>query len=121
MLPRERYLHENARMLRLNMTPEEKHLWYDFLKKLPVPVKRQYCIKGYIVDFYIPGKKTVIEVDGLQHGASENKRADELRDDDLGSMGITVLRYSNKSINENFNAVAADIFEHLGLSCDDLT
>lgn len=67
MLPRERYLHENARMLRLNMTPEEKHLWYDFLKKLPVPVKRQYCIKGYIVDFYIPGKKTVIEVDGLQH------------------------------------------------------
>lgn len=65
MLPYNKKLFGNARELRSNMTPEEKHLWYDFLKKLPVPVKRQYNIKNYIVDFYIPRFKTVIEVDGL--------------------------------------------------------
>ena len=51
----------NAQELRKNMTPEEKHLWYDFLKKLPVTVNRQKNIGNYIVDFYIPsaqGRRT---------------------------------------------------------------
>ena len=62
--------------LRTNMTPEEKHLWYDFLKRLPVTVKRQYVIGNYIVDFLIFSKKMIIEIDGRQHGLPENKEAD---------------------------------------------
>ena len=42
-----------AQNLRKNMTPEEKHLWYDFFKKLPITVHRQKNIGNFIVDFYI--------------------------------------------------------------------
>lgn len=97
------------------MTPEEKHLWYDFLKRLPVNVRRQHNIENYIVDFYIAEKKTVIEIDGRQHLLSEHKDADEQRDAALATWGISVLRYSNDNIRNNFNAVAEDILKHLGL------
>ena len=102
------------------MTPEEKHLWFDFLKSLPFTVRRQHNIENYIVDFYIAEKKTVIEVDGIQHQAEENKEADKKRDADLSLWGIKVLRYSNESINKNFTAVASDILKHLGLTFADL-
>ena len=102
------------------MTPEEKHLWYDFLKLLPITVRRQHNIENYIVDFYIAEKKIVIEVDGIQHQAEENKESDEKRDADLSLWGIKVLRYSNESINKNFTAVASDILKHLGLTFADL-
>ena len=84
MLPYNKNIVKNAQTLRKNMTKEEKHLWYDFLKKLPLTVKRQHNIENYIVDFYIASKKIVIELDGEQHGLLENKRADEHRDFVLG-------------------------------------
>ena len=102
------------------MTPEEKHLWYDLLIRLPFNVRRQHNIENYIVDFYIAEKKTVIEVDGRQHLAREHKEADEKRDADLGAWGIIVLRYSNESIRNNFIPVAADILRNLGLNFKDL-
>ena len=120
MLPYNKDLVPNARKLRKEMTPEEKHLWYDFLKRLPYNVKRQYTIENYIVDFYIAKKKLVIEVDGIQHTAPENKEADMKRTAALATWGITVLRYSNDSIRNNFNAVAGDILRNLGLSFSDL-
>ena len=106
----------NARTLRKNMTDEEKHLWYDFLKKLPLTVNRQKNIGNYIVDFFVASKRVVIEVDGAQHGSEENRKADEKRDRDLSDLGITVLRYKNIDVNKNFNAVCEDILRHLGLS-----
>ena len=109
-----------ARTLRKNMTPEEKHLWYDFLKRLPIPVKRQHNIESYIVDFYIASKKTVIEIDGVQHTSVEHKQADEERDKVLATWGITVLRYPNESIRTSFSSVSADILEKLGLDFSDL-
>ena len=102
------------------MTPEEKHLWYDLLKRLPLNVRRQHNIENYIVDFYIASKKIVIEVDGIQHQATENQRADEQRDKALAAWGITVLRYSNESITKCFTEVSADILEKLGLDFSDL-
>ena len=93
MIPYNTGLTKNARDLRKNMTPEEKHLWYDFLKLLPITVRRQHNIENYIVDFYIAEKKIVIEVDGIQHNAEENRAADEKRDADLSHWGIKVLRY----------------------------
>ena len=91
------------------MTKEEKHLWYDFLKKLPVNVNRQKNIGSYIVDFYISACRIVIEIDGRQHGEPENRAADRARDDTLYKLGITVLRYTNKQINQNFRGVCLDI------------
>ncbi len=120
MLPYNKNLLPNARKLRKEMTPEEKHLWYDFLKRLPYNVKRQYTIENYIVDFYIAKKKIVIEVDGLQHTAPKNKEVDMRRTAELATWGITVLRYSNDSIRNNFNSVCSDILKHLELSFSNL-
>lgn len=77
-------------------------------------------IENYIVDFYIPSSKIVIEIDGRQHCLEENRHADLQRDSLLNSLGIKVLRYSNKSINSNFNAVCNDILKQLNLSANDL-
>ena len=120
MIPYNKNLVSNARELRKNMTPEEKHLWYDFLKRLPLNVRRQHNIENYIVDFYIAEKKTVIEVDGKQHLSTEHKESDKNRDANLASWGILVLRYSNQSIRNNFNTVCADILKNLGLGFTDL-
>ena len=57
----------NAQKLRKAMTKEERHLWYDCLKLLPVTVHRQKILGNYIVDFYIASAKMVIELDGSQH------------------------------------------------------
>ncbi|MBQ8185756.1 MAG: DUF559 domain-containing protein [Clostridia bacterium] len=113
-------LTENAQELRSRMTPEEKRLWYDFLKKLPVSVHRQHVIGGYIVDFYIASQKIVIELDGNQHLTPEHKASDEKRDRELGGIGIMVLRYANRSVRSDFFGVTADILRHLGLTWEDL-
>ena len=120
MIPYNKKLVSNARSLRKSMTPEEKHLWYDFLKRLPFNVRRQHNIENYIVDFYIAEKKTVIEIDGIQHASPDHKEADEKRDHFLAAWNITVLRYSNESIRKNFNIVTDDILRKLELGYEDL-
>ena len=99
-----------SKTLRKNMTKEEKHLWYDFLKKLPVTVNRQKVIGNYIVDFYCADKKIVIELDGSQHFENEK---DIERDSYLESLGIKVLRYWNKDLHNNFKGICEDIEKHL--------
>lgn len=59
-------------------------------------------------------------MDGIQHNSKEGKALDAQRDADLSKWGITVLRYSNKSINENFTAIAADILRKINLTFEDL-
>jgi len=102
------------------MTPEEKHLWYDFLKKLPITVNRQKNIDNYIIDFFISSKGIAIEIDGRQHTMEKNAESDKKRDAFLNSLGITVLRYSNTDINQNFSVVCYDILSKLELSATDL-
>ena len=120
MIPYNKKHVENAKKLRKNMTPEEKHLWYDFLKRLPFTVHRQHNIENYIVDFYIAEKKTVIEVDGRQHLSREHREDDEARDFVLSGWNIKVLRFSNESINNEFERVTSVILEQLGISFIDL-
>ena len=110
----------NAQELRKNMTAEERHLWYDFLKKLPIPVKRQKNIENYILDFYIPSAKLAIEIDGRQHKLAENREDDRIRDEFLNSLGITVVRYTNDDIRDRFQAVTKDILNRLELGYEDL-
>ena len=104
-----------AQNLRKNMTQQEKHLWYDFLKKLPITVNRQKNIGDFIVDFFIAKNRIVIEIDGQGHGFEKNIQKDKARDEDLANLGITVLRYTNDDINKRFNAVCRDILLHLRL------
>lgn len=120
MFPYNKKLVKNAKILRTNMTTEEKHIWYDFLKKLPYTVKRQHNIDNYIVDFYIAKKKVAIEIDGIQHTDPDEFLKDQIRTDKLESLGIIVLRYSNKDINTNFYAVVNDIMEKLEINFDEL-
>ena len=108
-----RSLSGNARRLRREMTKQERHLWYDFLKGLPVMVHRQKVIGNYIVDFYIAEEKLVIELDGSQHFEDAGKQADAVRDAYLNSVGLTVLRYSNADVNQRFRGVCEDILNHI--------
>ena len=110
----------NAQALRKNMTPEEKHLWYDFLKRLPMKAHRQYNIGNYIVDFYIPQKQLVIEIDGIQHLTEEHKEKDQTRDNFLEEQGLMVLRFSNESICKNFTDVCQVILNHIEVKFEDL-
>ena len=106
-------LTSNAKKLRREMTKEERHLWYDFLKSLPETFHRQKVIGKYIVDFYCASAKIVIELDGSQHYDDEGLLSDKERDRYLDSLGITVLRYSNLEVNQNFTGVCEDILNHL--------
>ena len=106
-------LSSNAKALRRNMTKEERHLWYDFLRTLSVMVHRQKVIGAYIVDFYIASANLVIELDGSQHYDQEGRRADRERDAYLSALGLRVLRYSNADVNDNFSGVCQDILRYL--------
>ena len=109
-------LADNAKVLRKNMTKEERHLWYDFLKTLPVMVHRQKVIGAYIVDFYIAEAKLIIELDGSQHYETQGMQADQVRDAYLQERGLTVLRYSNADVNLRFADGCEDIWNKLKLS-----
>ena len=110
------YLTQFSQELRTNMTKEEKHLWYDFLKKIPYTINRQKVIGKYIVDFYCAEAKIVIELDGSQHYEQEAKKKDAERDRFLSEQGITVLRYTNLEVNSNFDGVCIDILNHIDSS-----
>ena len=102
-----------AQKLRREMTPEEKHLWYQFFKQQGIKAKRQQIIKTYIVDFYIPRARLVIEIDGSQHCEQDARQKDAERDAALDRLGILVLCYSNSDINLRFRDVCADILLHI--------
>ena len=106
-------LRSNSQRLRREMTKEERHLWYDFFKKYPFTTHRQKVFGHYIVDFYIASAKIVIELDGSQHYAEENKEKDQNRDLFLQRLGILVLRYSNADISQRFEGICEDILRHV--------
>ena len=102
-------LTEFSRYLRKNMTRNERHLWYDFLKQLPYMVHRQKVIGPYIVDFYIADRKLVIELDGSQHCDPDAIQYDRVRTEYLQKQGIFVLRLSNRDVMEKFRSVCETI------------
>ena len=68
-----------AKNLRINMTPWERKLWYEFLREYPMKFQRQKSIGNYIVDFYCARVKLVIELDGGRHYTYEQIKSDEFR------------------------------------------
>ena len=100
-----------------NMTQAEQRL-YEKLKELVFQdqckyrfnlIIRQAVIGWYIVDFLLPHKHLVIELDGNQHLKHDNKVDDIIRDDYLHSLGLDVVRYANQEIFENIESVISDI------------
>ena len=108
-------LRKSAQKMRREMTKEERRLWYDFLKQLPVTINRQKVIGRFIVDFCCASAKLVIELDGSQHYKSEGAASGWERDRALEQLGITVVRYSNDDVNRNFDGVCADLLRRLAL------
>lgn len=98
-----------AKQLRKEMTKEERHLWYDFLRSYPVRFSRQKVLGKYIADFYSAEAKLVIELDGSQHYEPVNTQNDEERTEFLKGYGLTIIRISNNEINRNFRGVCEHI------------
>ena len=94
-----------AKQLRKEMTKEERHLWYDFLRTYPVRFTRQKILGKYIADFYSAEAKLVIELDGSQHYENRNIEKDEKRTAFLKGYGLTVIRIPNNEISGNFHGV----------------
>ena len=96
---------KNAKELRKNMTKEERHLWYDYLKNKDIRFIRQKIIGNYIVDFYCAKANLVIELDGSQHYEDKGIAYDTERTKYLEQYGLTVIRIPNNEINYNFDGV----------------
>ena len=102
---RNRELVSNARNLRREMTKEERHLWYDYLRLHPVKFRRQAVFGKFIVDFYCAKANLVIELDGSQHYDPQNQQADRIRTEYLEKFGVTVIRIANTDVTRNFRGV----------------
>ena len=94
-----------AKQLRREMTKEERHLWYDFLRSYPVRFSRQKVLGKYIADFYCAEAKLVIELDGSQHYEPDNAQKDDERTEFLKEYGLKVVRIPNDEIGRNFRGV----------------
>ena len=94
-----------AKQLRKEMTKEERHLWYDFLRSYPVRFSRQKVLGKYIADFYCAEAKLVIELDGSQHYEPNNAQKDDERTEFLKEYGLKVIRIPNNEIGRNFRGV----------------
>lgn len=115
-IPKELRSRKYARDLRKNPTKEENHLWYDFLRNYPIRFHRQYVIETYIVDFFCPKAKLIIELDGSQHYTTDSAmRYDSDRTKVIEKYGFKVLRYSNLDIQQRFRNVCEDIDYQIGL------
>jgi len=102
-------LKPKAQQLRREATPQENRLWYDFLKSYPIQFRRQKQFARYIVDFYCSSAKLVIELDGSQHYTEEGLIHDRARTAYLESLGLHVIRFSNREIEDDFEAVCVAI------------
>ena len=100
-----------ARELRKNMTPEEKHLWYDYLCKYPDRFQRQKPIGSYIADFYCAEAKLVVELDGGGHYTEKQEAYDRERTEYMNSLGIAVIRFNNMDVVKKFSGVCMAINE----------
>lgn len=115
MLPFNKKLKPLARALRKNMTEAEIALWARIRKKQLKDKQfyRQKNVGDYIVDFYCPAAKLIIELDGDQHYTDEGLKKDEIRDRFLKRLGFRVLRFSSSEALTNLDGVIETIYDYL--------
>jgi very-short-patch-repair endonuclease len=102
-----RNLKEASRQLRKNMTEAERLFWSRVRGKQLSGAQfyRQKIVGDYIVDFYCPQARLVVEIDGGQHYEEQGAEKDVVRDRCLRAEGLKVLRFSNREVLENVAAV----------------
>ena len=102
-----------ARELRKSLTKAERKIWFDSLKFMPVRFRKQHPFGQYILDFYCPKIRLVIEIDGSVHAKDEVIASDEVREKYLKSMGLTVIRFTNDDIYFNLQGVSEIIIQKI--------
>lgn len=107
-------LGERRRTLRASLTPAEAALW-RVLQRSQLQgrkFRRQHSIGPYIVDFYCPSERLVIELEGSAHDSEQAADRDEARERFLNTAGLAVLRLENKPVFENPEGVLQLIKQH---------
>ena len=94
-----------AKMLLKTVTKEEKHLWYDYLRRHPARFTRQKVLGKYIADFYSARAQLGIELDGSGHATEAGLKHDAIRTAFLEEMGLSVIRIPNGLIWRDFSGV----------------
>jgi len=110
------YLKDQRKELRNNLTPAEATLW-KILKSSGLnnrKFRRQHSIENFIVDFYCPSEKLIIELDGQVHNDPVQSLYDAERDKRLCELGYKVLRFENRLVFVNPVAVMDEIVRHFG-------
>ncbi len=116
LIPYNRNSKQSSRNLRNNQTEAEQCLWerirnnhtgYKFYRQKPVG--------DYIVDFYCPKAKLIIEIDGAQHFTAEGIGNDKVRDEIMRGIGLTVLRFRNSEVMGNTDKVVESIIDKISL------
>ena len=99
-----------AKRLRKEMTKEERHLWYDFLRTYFVRFSRQKVLGKYIADFYSAEAKLVIELDGSQHYENKGLIKDKIRTEKIEIRNLTIIRIPNNEITKSPPVQGGDFF-----------
>jgi very-short-patch-repair endonuclease len=108
-IPYRRSLTFRAQRLRRDSTPAERKLWYEFLRMLPEKFTRQKPLGDYIADFYCSAARVAIELDGDSHFVADGERYDSVRTQRLASLGVRVVRFTNREVIEEFEGVCLGI------------
>ena len=109
IVPKDGRMLPRARELRHEMTPQERKLWYQFLRYYPVKIYKQRIIESFIADFYCSRAQLVIELDGGQHYTEQGKAYDAERSGIFAQYNLEVLRFTNQEVDFQFEAVCEKI------------
>ncbi|KPJ66872.1 hypothetical protein AMJ44_07680 [candidate division WOR-1 bacterium DG_54_3] len=105
---------EFARVLRKDQTSCEEKVWQLLRNRqfMGLKFRRQHVVEGFVVDFYCQEYKLAIELDGKVH--DKQKDYDELRDEEIGSENVSLIRICNEEVEKDPKIVLQKIKEHLG-------
>jgi len=108
-------LKNTARTLRKNMTDSERLLWSRIRRKQLKGYQfyRQKVIGNYIVDFYCPAAKIIVEVDGSQHSEENQRKGDKKRDAYLSELGFQVIRFWSWEVMKNIDEIVDELWNRL--------
>lgn len=109
-----KYVKDKRKNLRNNPTDAEKYLWYELRESQlnNKKFRRQHSIGKYVVDFYCPEEKLVIELDGEQHYEADQKKYDQRRTEYLEGLNLRVIRFRNTDVLFDRDKVVNVIVRH---------
>ncbi|PKN29349.1 MAG: hypothetical protein CVU64_08735 [Deltaproteobacteria bacterium HGW-Deltaproteobacteria-21] len=114
-------LKQKARHLRKDLTDSERVLWSRVRGRqiLGVQFYRQKPLGDYIVDFYSPKTRLVVEIDGSQHKEKNAAEKDRVRDEYLRKAGLRVIRFDSREVLEQTEAVTDVIYRVIAASLEE--